>query len=69
MANRKSKFRKEIKDLNTVELKSKVKDIETHLFQLRMQFKTGQLSNTAALNTVRKELAMVKTAMTQKEAR
>jgi large subunit ribosomal protein L29 len=66
MANRHSKFKKEIQGLNLKELQAKAKDIESQLFQLRMQFKTGQLGSTAVLGLVRKELARVKTAMTQK---
>lgn len=69
MANRKSKFSKEVKALNISELKTKITDIESHMFQLRMQLKTGQLSNTAAMGLARKELAKVKTFIAQKEAK
>jgi len=67
MAHRKSKSRKELKALNVQELRAKAKEVEDHLFQLRMQFKTGQLGSTAMLGLARKELARVKTLLGQKE--
>lgn len=67
MAHRNSKARKELKSLNAQELKVKVKEVEDHIFQLRMQFKTGQLGSTAMMGLARKELARVKTLITQKE--
>jgi large subunit ribosomal protein L29 len=38
-------------------------------FGLRMQVATQQLSNTAQLKKVRRDIARVKTVMTQKEAK
>jgi large subunit ribosomal protein L29 len=67
MANRNSKSRKEIKALNVGELKNKAVDIQNHLFQLRMQQKTGQLASTAVLTLARRELARVKTIIGQKQ--
>ena len=69
MANRRAKSRKEIQALNAQELKTKVTDIEAHLFQLRMQMKTGQLASPAMMGLARKELARVKTLLTQKSTR
>ena len=66
MAHRVSKLKKEIKGLNPKELSSKVREMEDHIFQLRMQFKTGQLASTAMMKLARKELARVKTALTAK---
>ena len=66
MAHRTSKQRKEIKGLGAKELHSKARELEDHIFQLRMQFKTGQLASTAMMSLARKELARVKTAMTAK---
>jgi ribosomal protein L29 len=65
MAHRKSKARKEIQALNGKELVSKIKDIQDHLFQLRMQFKTGQLASTAMLGLARGELARAKMYLTK----
>jgi large subunit ribosomal protein L29 len=69
MAHRISKFKKEIKSLNVGELQSKVKEVENHLFQLRMQFKTGQLASTAMMSLARKELARIKTAISEKSSK
>ena len=66
MAHRKSKSRKELKALNAQELKVKAKEAEDHIFQLRMQFKTGQLASTAMLGLARSELARIRTLVSQK---
>lgn len=63
MAHRISKQKKELKGLGIKELNSKVREIEDHIFQLRMQFKTGQLASTSVMKLARKELARVKTAV------
>lgn len=68
MAHRISKQKKEIKGLNAKELQAKGKEIEDHIFQLRMQFKTGQLASTAMMKLARKELARLKTASSAKSA-
>ncbi|MGZ6289319.1 MAG: 50S ribosomal protein L29 [Bdellovibrionota bacterium] len=66
MAHRISKLKKEIKGLGEKELRTKVRELEDHIFQLRMQAKTGQLASTAMSKLARKELARIKTAMTVK---
>jgi ribosomal protein L29 len=63
MAHRISKLKKEISSLGPKELHSKARELESHIFQLRMQFKTGQLASTAMMSLARKELARVKTAI------
>ncbi len=68
MAHRKSKQKKEIKALAPAELNAKVKELEAHIFQLRMQFKTGQLASTAVMKIARKELARVKTRQSSTRA-
>lgn len=68
MAHRISKQRKEIKGLNEKELVAKGKELEDHLFQLRMQFKTGQLASTAMMKLARKELARLKTVLSAKSS-
>jgi ribosomal protein L29 len=68
MAHRISKQKKEISSLGVKNLHEKVRELEDHLFQLRMQFKTGQLPSSAMLLMARKELARVKTAITAKNA-
>ena len=68
MAHRISKQKKEISGLGAKELHEKTRELENHIFQLRMQHKTGQLPSTAMMMIARKELARVKTAMTAKAA-
>lgn len=69
MAHRTSKLKKEINGLNAKELSTKVRELEDHMFQLRMQAKTGQLASSAMIKLARKELARVKTAIGAKSAR
>lgn len=66
MAHRNSKSRKELAALNVKELQDKVVDVQNHLFQLKMQFKTGQLASTAMLGLAKSELARTKTFLSQK---
>lgn len=66
MAHRNSKLKKEIAGLGVKELNAKTRELEDHIFQLRMQFKTGQLASTAMMSLARKELARVKTAISAK---
>lgn len=68
MAHRISKQKKEIGTLGVKELHSKTRELEDHIFQLRMQQKTGQLPSTAMMLMARKELARVKTALSAKSA-
>lgn len=64
MAHRISKSKKEIKALGAKEIPGKIREVEDHIFQLRMQFRTGQLASTAMMKLARKELARLKTAAT-----
>lgn len=68
MAHRISKQKKEIGGLSPKELYAKTRELEDHIFQLRMQSKTGQLASSAMMNLARKELARVKTAISAKAA-
>lgn len=68
MAHRISKLKKEISGLSPKELNAKVRELEDHIFQLRMQSKTGQLASTAMMKLARKEMARVKFAITAKNA-
>lgn len=63
MAHRISKLKKEIGGMGAKELHAKTRELEDHIFQLRMQAKTGQLASTAMRTLARKELARVKTAL------
>ena len=68
MAHRISKQKKEIGESGVKELRTKTRELEDHIFQLRMQLKTGQLASTSMMLMARKELARVKTALTAKTA-
>jgi large subunit ribosomal protein L29 len=53
----------EIRQLSTEELARKLKTLEEDFFKTRLQKHTGQLSNTAQLGNVRKDIARLKTEM------
>lgn len=57
----------ELKDLSLAELKAKESEFKEELFNLRFQLATGQLENTARVNTVRKDIARVKTVIRAQE--
>ena len=50
-------------------LNKELTDLLKAQFSLRMQIATQQLTNTAQLKKVRRDIARVKTVMTQKEAK
>ncbi|WP_108305987.1 50S ribosomal protein L29 [Metalysinibacillus jejuensis] len=58
---------KEIRELGTPELESKVKSLKEELFNLRFQLATGQLENTARIREVRKAIARMKTVIRERE--
>lgn len=60
---------KELKNLTKDELATKARELEAGLFQARMKHATGQLSDTASLWRMRKDLARVKTLETQAQAK
>jgi large subunit ribosomal protein L29 len=57
----------ELRDLNIEELLVKEKELGQELFNLRFQKATGQLSNTAAVGKIKKDLAKVKTVIQEIE--
>ncbi len=67
MAYRRSKSIREIRGLSVAELKNKIRDLEEHQFQLRMQFRTGQLASTAMIGLARGEMARAKTVLLEKQ--
>ena len=56
-------------ELSIDELKVRYKTFKEELFNLRFQFATGKLENTAKLAAVRKNIARVMTFMHQAELR
>ncbi|BAH16910.1 50S ribosomal protein L29 [Macrococcoides caseolyticum JCSC5402] len=58
---------KEIRDLTTSEIETKVKSLKEELFNLRFQLATGQLENTARIREVKKSIARMKTVVRERE--
>ena len=58
---------KDIRDLTTSEIESKVKALKEELFNLRFQLATGQLENTARIREVKKSIARMKTVVRERE--
>ena len=56
----------EIRELNVDELNAKVKDLQDQVFRLRIQKAMGQLDAPHKMRTIRRELARVKTVLTEK---
>lgn len=59
---------KELRDKSEVELKAELQDLLREQFNLRMQKGTGQLSNSARMKSVRRDVARVMTIMNEKSA-
>ncbi|WJG09947.1 50S ribosomal protein L29 [Aliiglaciecola sp. LCG003] len=56
----------ELKDKNVEELNAELINLLREQFNLRMQHSTGQLEKTDQLRKVRRNIARVKTILTQK---
>ena len=56
-----------IRELNDVEMEKRLKDLTTELFNLRFQHAINQLDNPMRLKAVKKEIAIIKTIMREKE--
>ena len=64
------KTKEYVKDLNAKDetaLLEELTNAKKELFNLRFQNATNQLDNTARITEVRKNIARIKTVMTQKE--
>jgi large subunit ribosomal protein L29 len=59
-----SKRFKELKNLSKDELTTKVREIESELFQAKMKKTTGQLADSSMIWRLRKDVARLKTLMT-----
>jgi large subunit ribosomal protein L29 len=58
----------ELKDMTIEELRSKEKEIQETLFNLRFQHATGLLENTMRIPMTKKDLARIKTVIRSKMA-
>jgi large subunit ribosomal protein L29 len=57
----------EIRKLDAAALDSKVEELKAELFNLRFQLATGQLENTMVIREVRRDIARVKTIISQNQ--
>ena len=58
----------EIREMSLEELNVKLNDLKKDLFNLRFQNATNQLENPKQITEVRREIARVKTVITEKTA-
>ncbi len=58
----------EIRELSSEELQGRLRDLKQEGLNLRLQQATGQLENTARRRVVRREIAQVMTAITQRKS-
>ena len=56
----------DLKDLTVQELSARSADLRRELFNLRLQKASAQLEKTSRLRTLRKDIARVETAITQR---
>ena len=56
----------EVRDLTVQELENKLVDLKKELFALRFQHTVNQLDNPARLKAVKKDIARVRTILTEK---
>ena len=58
---------KELREMTTAELETKLSELKNDLFFLRMQHATNQLDNPLKINLVKKDMARIKTVIREKE--
>ena len=59
----------ELRDKTTAELEAQLTSLKKDLFFLRMQHATNQLDNPLKIQTVKKDIARVKTILRERELR
>ncbi len=59
----------ELRDKTTAELEAQLTSLKKDLFFLRMQHATNQLDNPMKIQSVKKDIARVKTILREKELR
>jgi len=57
----------EIRNLSQTEIGRRLDEAHQELFNLRFQYATGQLKNTARLSQVRREVARLRTVMRERD--
>jgi large subunit ribosomal protein L29 len=56
----------EIRELSDEELNNKESELKDQLFKLKFQHTLGQLENTVKMKNVKKDIARIKTILTEK---
>ncbi len=62
-------MKEKVHELRDDELQQKLTSLKTELFNLRFSNATGQLSNPKQIQTVRRDIARVKTVIRERELR
>jgi large subunit ribosomal protein L29 len=57
----------ELRNMNEAEMARKLDEAHQELFNLRFQYSTGQLKNTARLSEVKHEIARLRTLLRERE--
>ncbi|MBZ4683760.1 MAG: large subunit ribosomal protein [Fusobacteriaceae bacterium] len=57
----------ELRNLETQELIKKSKELKEELFNLKFQLSLGQLTNTAKIREIRRDIARIKTIIKERE--
>lgn len=58
---------KELRQMSDEELRQREKELREELFNLRFQHSLGQLTNTARISQVKREIARIKTILRERE--
>lgn len=58
---------KEFREMTNEELNKKLKELKQELFNLRFSNATGQLNNPMQINTCKKDIARIKTILTERD--
>lgn len=59
---------KDIRQMDTAAIHKEIDTLKKELFNLKFKHATGQLENTARLNTIRKDIARMLTILTERGA-
>jgi large subunit ribosomal protein L29 len=57
----------ELRDLSDDESRTKLKELQEELFNLRFQLATGQIENVSRIRTVRRDIARLKTIQRERQ--
>ena len=62
-------MKEKIHELSDGDLQQKLESLKTELFNLRFSHATGQLANPMQIQTVRRDIARIKTVIRERELR